>query len=98
MKVFSSIKKLVSVKATNREAGRISICILIAASIFIVSPAWSADYYIAQSAAGNNNATSCANAKAISYLTGSWSGKVAAGDTVHLCGQITGSDNTTALT
>ncbi len=62
---------------------------LIIFSLLVPFPVYAADYYIAQSAAGNNDATSCVNAKAISYLTGSWSGKVSAGDTLHLCGTLT---------
>ena len=57
--------------------------------LFGVTNTFAADYYIAQTASGNNDATSCANAKALSYLMGSWSGKVSAGDTVHLCGTLT---------
>ena len=50
---------------------------------------YAADHYIAQTASGLGNGDSCANATAISYYTGSWSGKVSAGDTVHLCGTLT---------
>ena len=50
---------------------------------------YAADYYVAQHAAGSGNGDSCATATAISYYTGSWSGKVSAGDTVHLCGTLT---------
>lgn len=65
------------------------IIAIVVALLFVVSNAFAADIYIAQSTAGSDDATSCANAKAISYLTGSWSGKVSAGDTVHLCGTLT---------
>jgi len=57
-----------------------------------------ADYFIAQSQTGNNSATSCANAKSISWVsdvstwydqrwfpTGTFHGP---GDTTHLCGTI----------
>lgn len=50
---------------------------------------YAADYYVAQNAAGMATGVSCANATGISYYTGSWSGKVSAGDTLHLCGTIT---------
>ena len=98
MKLFSLIKKMIRIERAKNWAGGISICILTSALIFMTFPAWSADYYFAQSAAGGNDAASCANAKAISYLTGSWSGKVSAGDTVHLCGTFTGAANSTMLT
>lgn len=45
--------------------------------------------YVAQTSAGLADGSSESNARAISYLDGSWSGKVSAGDTVHLCGTIT---------
>ena len=48
-------------------------------------PAFAADYYIAQTAAGSANGTSCANAY---VYTWPWTG-VNDGDTVHLCGTIT---------
>jgi hypothetical protein len=48
---------------------------------------YAADYYIAQNAAGNNDATSCTAAKAYSW---NWkTPNVVAGDTVHLCGTFT---------
>ena len=50
-------------------------------------PAFAADYYIAQTAAGSGDASSCANAKIYSW---NWtSPTVNDGDTVHLCGTIT---------
>ena len=59
-------------------------------SIFgLAKSSQAADYYIAQIAAGSGNGDSCTDATAISYYTGSWSGKVSAGDTVHLCGTLT---------
>ena len=79
------------------------IKILFCLFLLIPSYGFAANYYIAQSAAGSGDGSTCGNAEPISYLTGSWSGKVAAGDTVHLCGTLTsaltiggsGSDNTT---
>ena len=47
-----------------------------------------ADFYIAQSAAGSGNGSSCANAHALSGLT--WAGgDINDGDTLHLCGTFT---------
>jgi hypothetical protein len=65
------------------------IKILLLLLLLIPSCGFSADLYIGQSTAGDDSGSSCANQKAISYLTGSWAGKVAAGDTVHLCGTLT---------
>lgn len=47
-----------------------------------------ADYYIAQSAAGSADGTSCANAYAYTWFNSA--GHYTAGDTIHLCGTITG--------
>jgi hypothetical protein len=44
--------------------------------------------YVAQSSAGSNTGTSCANARAVSSLV---SGDWVAGNTIHLCGTFTGS-------
>jgi len=52
-------------------------------------PAFSADFFIAQSAVGDASGSSCANAHAISGLTWGSGNNVAAGDTLHLCGTIT---------
>ena len=50
-----------------------------------------ADYYIAQTATGSGDASSCANAKIYSW---NWTTpNVADGDTVHLCGTITSTLN-----
>jgi len=53
------------------------------------------DIYIAQTAAGSANGSTCANAYAVSYfnISGNWSStgsgaKIGAGTTVHLCGTI----------
>jgi len=48
-----------------------------------------ADYYIAQSAAGSGDGSSCANADAIADLTWGTGNMVKAADTLHLCGTIT---------
>ena len=49
----------------------------------------SADYYIAQSAAGSGDGSSCANADALADLTWGQGNMVTAGDTLHLCGTLT---------
>lgn len=58
---------------------------------------WSSatDIYLAQTALGLNNGTSCANAFIYTFFNsaGNWgtgAGKIGAGTTVHLCGTITG--------
>lgn len=54
------------------------------------SSSFAEDLYYAQSQAGGNDASSCANAKALSALTwSSGAGSIDAGDTLHLCGTIT---------
>ena len=59
----------------------------IALFFLITSTAWSANYYISQSAAGSGDASSCANAKAYTW---NWaSPSVADDDTVYVCGTIT---------
>jgi hypothetical protein len=50
--------------------------------LFVFRDAFAANYYIAQSAAGEEDGTSCANAYAYDW---NWSG-VTAGDTVYMCG------------
>jgi hypothetical protein len=64
--------------------------------LFLLLPvcAFSEDLYIAQTAAGTNDMSSCANAQSMAWLNtaGNWgagANKVSAGDTVHLCGTIT---------
>jgi len=52
------------------------------------------DIYVAQSAAGGDTGTDCADAHSLAWLntSGNWgagSNKVSAGDTVHLCGTLT---------
>ncbi len=53
--------------------------------VAFLAPLYGADYYIAQSAAGAGDGTSCVNARAISW---NWS-SATDGDTVHLCGTLT---------
>lgn len=68
----------------NKYRSLLFICSSLVLSVF---PAWSADYYIAQSATGANDATSCANAKAVTW---DWtSPNVVEGDIIHLCGTFT---------
>ncbi len=63
-----------------------------------------ANVYIAQTAQGSNNGTSCANAKAVSFFNtaGNWgtgTGQIGPGTTVHLCGVFsTATPNTSMLT
>jgi hypothetical protein len=63
------------------------------------------DVYIAQSAAGSNNGTSCANAKALTYFntSGNWSAtptgiQIGPGTIVHACGTFSVSSNTNVFT
>jgi len=62
-------------------------CLIFLSGFLMWGNAMAADYYIAQTAGGNNDATSCANAKVYSW---NWTNpNVVAGDTVHLCGTFT---------
>ena len=61
------------------------------------------DVYIAQTASGAADGTSCANAYAVSFFntSGSWgagSGQIGPGTIVHLCGTFTGTANSNMLT
>lgn len=61
------------------------------------------DIYLSQSGAGAGDASSCSNAKPVSFFNsssnwGTGTSQIGPGDTVHLCGTITGSGGTTALT
>lgn len=69
----------------------------------IVTPCFAEDLYIGQSAAGSGNGSNCANQLAFSFFnsSGNWGagvGKISPGDTVHICGTITGGANSTLLT
>ena len=71
---------------------------ILALCLLLASAAFAENLYVAQSAAGSDDGSSCANAKAASWFNtaGSWgagAAKISAGDTAHLCGTIT-----TALT
>jgi hypothetical protein len=55
---------------------------------------WAANIYVAQSSAGGNTGADCANARALSTLAaGDW----VAGNTIHLCGTITGTPGASGL-
>src|SRR5690348_5844108 len=61
------------------------------------------DVYIAQSAAGADNGSNCANAHASTFFNtlANWGAgvtQIGAGTTVHICGTITAPSSTTALT
>lgn len=71
---------------------RLALLLLFSASL------WAEDLYVAQTAAGSDDGSSCANAHAVTFFNtaGNWgggAGEIDAGDTAHLCGTIT-----TALT
>ena len=64
--------------------------------------AGASDVYIAQSAPGSANGSNCSNAYAASFFNtttnwGTGAGKIGPGITVHVCGTITGTANTTVL-
>ena len=62
-----------------------------------------ANVYIAQTAQGSNNGTSCANAYAVTFFNtagnwGSGTGQIGPGTTVHLCGTISVANGGSGLT
>jgi hypothetical protein len=68
-----------------------------------VTPPAGSNLYIASSATGVGDGSSCANAYALSFFntSGNWgssAGQIGPGITVHLCGVIVGLANSTALT
>ena len=71
--------------------------------LLFATPCFAADYYVAQTAAGSGNGTSCGNADALADLSWGAGNMVAPGDTLHLCGTLTsqlvlgasGTNNTT---
>jgi hypothetical protein len=54
--------------------------------LLLSMPAFAANVYVAQS--GSGNGTSCSSPYSVATLNGGWAGKVAAGDTLYICGQI----------
>jgi hypothetical protein len=64
---------------------RISTLLLLA--LFSL-PGFAKSVFVAQNAAGAASGTSCANAYSVATLNAGWSGKIAAGDTLYVCGQI----------
>src|SRR5271157_1591702 len=67
------------------------------------SAASAGNIYVAQSASGSANGSTCANAYAYTFFNnggnwGSGSSQIGPGTTVHLCGTITGSAGATILT
>ena len=77
----------------------IAIILIVFASSFV----YAEDLYIAQSAAGGGTGADCDNALAYTFFNtaGNWGGGVGEidpGDTVHICGTLTGSANSTLLT
>ena len=75
---------------------------LLTLAMFLLTalPASATDFYYAATLAGSNNGTSCANAYAYTDATNgiSTAGKWVAGNTLHICGTITGSGGATAIT
>jgi hypothetical protein len=74
-------------------------------ALFFASPVLAADFYVAQSQAGSNTGADCADAHAYTWFntSGNWAnpketGKIGPGDTVHVCGTLTGSANSSILT
>lgn len=62
-------------------------CLIIVMLIFTSGTLFGADYYVAESATGSGDGSSCAHANAVADLN--WSSHVGAGGTLHLCGTLT---------
>jgi len=87
----------------TRASISIFVLALVALTACSKASASASNIYIAQSAAGSANGTSCANAYAYTFFntSGNWgsgSAQIGPGTTVHLCGTITGAANATGLT
>lgn len=76
-------------KNDNLKFKIIFFCAVFLSGFLAWGNAMAADYYVAQTDAGNANGTSCANANALADLTWGTGNNVTAGDTLHLCGTIT---------
>lgn len=67
---------------------------LILVLLSVLTPVYCEDLYIAQATAGSADGSTCANALAYTFFnsSGNWgsgTGKISAGDTVHVCGTVT---------
>ena len=80
---------------TLPRLARLTLAMAIILSPAAICSASAADLYFANSASGSNNGTSCGNAYAVSDSTHGVNvpGNQMAGNTLHLCGTITGSTN-----
>ncbi len=75
-----------------------AVHIILFLALFLISGnVFAADFYVAQTATGAADGSSCANALAYTWFNtaGNWAnpkqaGKIGPGDTVHLCGTISG--------
>ncbi|MGC8494226.1 MAG: hypothetical protein ACP5SH_21075 [Syntrophobacteraceae bacterium] len=75
---------------------------ILAAISLVPSYLFAADFYIAQSASGTADGSSCANASACAWFNNAsnWAnpkqiGKIGPGDTVHICGTVTNPNDMT---
>lgn len=73
--------------------------------LFLVIPALAEDVYISQSSLGSGTGVDCSNARSATWFNtpGNWAspkqaGKIGPGDTVHVCGELTGAANASILT
>ena len=75
-------------------------CLVI--SVLFVANGFASNIYVAQSSAGGNTGSDCADAYAVTYFntSGNWGmgNPITAGTTVHLCGTFTGIAGATMLT
>src|ERR1700693_5252566 len=85
------------------EAGGTLCALLLLGMVMGSGTARANDIYLAQSAAGANNGSSCANAYPYTFFNaaGNWGGaanQIGPGTTVHLCGTLTCPTNGSLLT
>jgi hypothetical protein len=68
----------------------------------LASSAFAEDFYIAQNSAGGDTGANCSNAHSVAWFntSGNWgagAGKITAGDTVHLCGTFSATNNASPM-
>lgn len=70
--------------------------LLVLSSLIIAGPVFAKDVYVAQTSSGAASGADCSDAYALSWLNtaSNW----VPGETIHLCGTITGAPNSTAIT
>lgn len=103
-RVFLRCPDAICPKQHNRKGGIISKPFaLVVVLLLFSSVGFAEDLFIAQNSTGNGYGTNCSNTLPLYFFNnavnwGSGAGKISPGDTVHLCGTITGTAGTNGLT